>query len=160
MTIDLKSIQRGDHNKIKDLRLSPSQKSQLFYIWYEDYVNKLKENGLRFPSTVKEIADEVMIDRQHFYKNKLIEIRFEQDKQILGMRAPECTVDDSKIISDRLDHENNELMARIHLQAEEIKALSEKVNKQENELHQARLAKSEERSALDHLFTTGRRVLL
>ena len=158
--IDFKAICRGDRQCVSKLKFSPAQKTKLYHFWYEDYVNQLEMTGQRFPDTVKAIAEAIGIDRQHLYKNQLIQKRLLIDMQRIGVQAKENA---EKSIDRQIEHTNSratDLQSMIDHLNEEKKLLTQRVKELESEIKQNQERNIEELGALNHMFKTGRRVLL
>ncbi|TGU69922.1 hypothetical protein E4633_20230 [Geomonas terrae] len=164
----LRGIKPGDRECISKLKLSPSEISLLYSYWYEDYVTRLKKEGRRFPGTTKDIAVAAFgreEDRQHLYKNPHISKKHTECLAEIGqesrVKTKEKTREDALTErADRLDSANSILQAKIDSLTEENVRLKDLVKRLEGDLKRTRLCRQEESAAIDHLFETGRRVLL
>lgn len=165
---ELKEIKTGDRERIAELGLTTSEISLVYSYWYEEYVARLKREGRRFPGTMKDIAREAFgreEDRQHLYKNK--HIIGNHPKYLSGIgqesRATKKEKTRGEALAKRvvqLDSSNSSIQAKIDTLAEQNIILAEQVKRLEQELDRERQGSSEEMSAIEHLFETGRRVLL
>lgn len=165
----LKSIKRGDREKLTELGLSTTEIGLVYFYWYEDYVEQLKAEGRRFPGTATDIAKAAFgreEDRQHIYKNTHIKKIHDQNLQAVGQDARstkkvEITREEAlENRANRLDTTNSDLQETIDLLKEENRTLLQKVKSLESKLEDARRGRREEKAAIEHLFETGRRVML
>ena len=162
----LKSIKPKDRKRLEELGLPPNEIGLVYSNWYESYVASLEQEGRRFPATATEVAYEAFgreKDRQHLYKNKLISSRLADDYERIGREARsrkktrEASLEER---TDQFDSQNSDLQVKIDQLMEERSHLGKQIEFLEKELEGARLLRWEERAAIDHLFGTGRRVLL
>lgn len=128
----------------------------------------LKAEGRRFPGTAVDIALEAFgreEDRQAIYKNPHIKKVHKGNLAEVGQDTRSMKVDFTKEQAlenraDQLDSAYRGLQEKVDLLTAEKAALLKRVHKLERDLECARRSKSEATAAIDHLFETGRRVLL
>lgn len=162
----LKSIKPKDRKRLEELGLPPNEIGLVYSYWYESYVANLEQEGRRFPATATEVAREAFgreKDRQHFYKNKLISSRLADDYERIGRVARSRKKTRKASLEERTDKlapQNSDLQVKVDQLMEERSQLGKQIEFLEKELEGARLRRWEERAAFDHLFETGRRVLL
>lgn len=162
----LRSIKRGDREML--VGLSTTEIGLVYSYWYEEYVSHLKAEGKRFPATTLAIAKEVFGDdkySQHIYKNIHIKKVHSANLKEIGQDARSMNNEVArkevfKVDNDQLNSANKSFHLRIDVLTEEKAILVEKVKNLERDLELDRIGRLEERAAIDHLFETGRRILL
>ena len=161
----LKSIKPHDREHIARLNLSPSDMSRVFLLWYEAYVEDLKVNNKRFPATAKDVAVEAFgraEDRQLLYKNKHIKARYKNDIKQIGQDARGGKTKEEALEHNaaKLEFQVSDLQKKIDQLSEERDGLAKKVVTLEEQLKNALIGRKEQQAAIEHLFETGRRILL
>jgi len=158
--IDLKKVKRGDQKHIKDLKLSPAMKTELYYYWYLDFINQLEKNKQKFPHTTIAIANAIGIDRQHIYKNNLIKKRLESDRQRIGVEA-HVNAKKKNCMDSKISYkEAKNFQLEINFLKNEIKSLNEIVSTLSRDLKSLQEKSIDDLKIFEHMFKNGRRVLL
>ncbi|MGE4544056.1 MAG: DUF6262 family protein [Pedobacter sp.] len=161
---EYRKIKRGDKNAMKEVTCgNNSEVAIIQYLWWLDYVEELKSSGQRFPAArntgsanIAAIAGAVGVDRGRLYKNRYIKCRIDDDIAEVGCEVVKADSDikNSDAEKDATISAYQETIYRLTQEKETLEAELESCKRKLKARYRS------EKTALDHLFETGRRTIL